>query len=367
MQEIQIQRPDQQIQQATPLIIANINPTAMLNGQQLIQTANGQIIQAQIGQFVPSNNTIQMITTNPAPQPQLLQIRPESDNRLTELIVQQPNELSEPHHQYYDEIPVVLQSANGQQTILNLPHHQVQALQQQAQQQHQQQQQQHHHHQLQQAITTSSSETDEIEIHEVQNYDDDDYACEDMEEVVEEEIEQEIIDSPSNSTTTYYIQDVSEEIFKVDQEETIDKQIFSEFLSQHTNQEGPSKFSCNLCHNEFKNMKSLESHMKLIHSNWIKANCKKQPKCQICGKSFRGPGMLKMHQKVRFNLLLLSFNNFNILNRRMNEKIKCQLVVSVVKNLSRNQFYIVIERLILLVKSNTFVRYATSHSIQIIN
>lgn len=153
-QEIQIQRSDPQLQQGTPLIIANINPSAMLNGQQLIQTASGQIIQAQIGQFVQGPNTIQMITTSSTPQPQLqqvtltlltlltfffmfvdtiqlLQIRPEP-----ELIVQQP-EMNEPHHhQYYEEIPVYVQSANGQQTILNLPHHQVQALQQQQQQVH---------------------------------------------------------------------------------------------------------------------------------------------------------------------------------------------------------------------------------------
>lgn len=137
MQEIQIQRPETQIQQTTPLIIANI-PTAMLNSQQLIQTASGQLIQAQIGQFMPGpNNTIQMITTNPTPQPQLqqlLQIRPESDNRLTTELIVQPeiNENSHhQHHQYYEEIPVYVQSANGQQTILNLPHHQIQALQQQ--------------------------------------------------------------------------------------------------------------------------------------------------------------------------------------------------------------------------------------------
>lgn len=141
VQEIQIQRPEQQIQQATPLIIANLNslnPT-MMNGQQLIQTASGQIIQAQIGQFLQGpNNTIQMITTNPTQQPQLqqlLQLRPEPDNRITTELIVQP-EMGEPHHQhqYYEEIPVYV-SANGQQTILNLPHHQVQALQQQVQQQ----------------------------------------------------------------------------------------------------------------------------------------------------------------------------------------------------------------------------------------
>lgn len=283
MKEIQIQRSEPpQIQQSAPLIITNINPTAMLNGQQLIQTANGQFIQAQ---FVPSSNTIQMITTNPAPPPQLLQIRPEP----TELIVQQQTAPERSYQeQYYEEIPVVVQSANGQQTILNLPHHQVQQLQQQVQQQQQQQQ-------IQQipGPTTSSSETDEIEIHEVQNYDDDEYVCDELEEIIEEEMEQEIENNnqqASSSTSMYFITET-------DTDDVVDKDLYAEFLSQHTVQEG-SKFTCNLCHNEFKNMKILESHMKSVHANWIKANCKKQPKCQICGKTFRGPGMLRMHFKT---------------------------------------------------------------------
>lgn len=281
MQEIQIQRPEPQIQQSTPLIIANLNPT-MLNGQQLIQTASGQIIQAQIGQFVQGpNNTIQMITTQQPQLQQLLQIRPEQDNRLTQELIVQP-EMND-NHQYYEEIPVYVQSANGQQTILNL-HHQVQALQQQVQNQNQQQQQ-----------TTSSSETDEIEIQEVQNYEEDDYNCEDLEEMVEDDNLQEV---ESESTTYYVEQDVMVDVSQ-DDEEIIDKKLLADFLSQHAIQVAPSKFACNLCQNEFKSMKWLESHMKTIHSNWIKANvCKKQPTCQICGKSFRGPGMLKMHLKT---------------------------------------------------------------------
>lgn len=123
-----------------PLIIAtNINPT-MLNSQQLLQTAHGQLILNQ-AQFVPGPNNTLMIT-NTAPQPQ------------QQLILQQ--DLNEPH--YYEGIPVYVQS-NGQQTILNLPHIQ----------------------QSQQQQATSSSETDEIEIQEVvQNYDEEDeYTCED--------------------------------------------------------------------------------------------------------------------------------------------------------------------------------------------
>lgn len=256
-QEIQLQRPEQSLQQSAPLIITNLNPT-MLNGQQLIQTASGQIIQAQIGQFVPSNNTIQMMTTTSTGQ--LLQM---NDNRLTELIVQ-PSDRTY-HDSYYEDIPIVVQSANGQQTILNIPHHHVHQLQQQMQ-----------------ATATSSSETDDLEIHEVQNYEDDDYACEDL-EVIEEDLEQE----NQNNEATFLVQPFEEEISEIDHEEMIDKQLLSEFLHFHTIQDG-SKNICNLCHREFKNKKCLESHMKKMHFNWIKANCKKQPKCLICGKSFRG-------------------------------------------------------------------------------
>lgn len=31
---------------------------------------------------------------------------------------------------------------------------------------------------------------------------------------------------------------------------------------------------------------------------YLQANCKKQPQCEICHKSFKGPGMLKMHMKT---------------------------------------------------------------------
>lgn len=30
----------------------------------------------------------------------------------------------------------------------------------------------------------------------------------------------------------------------------------------------------------------------------LQANCKKQPQCEICFRSFKGPGMLKMHMKT---------------------------------------------------------------------
>lgn len=299
MQEIQIQRPE-----AHPLIIANVlnNQNPMLNSghhPQLIQTANGQIIQAQIGQFIQGpNNTIQMITTNPtnhvAPQPQLLQLRTEPDNRCE--LIMQPSEMTDPH--FFEEIPVVVQSANGQQTILNLPHHQVQALQQQIAQSNN-----HHHHQHQQvqiqqlqntapplATNSCHSEADEIEIHEVQDYvQSNEYECDDMEEVIEDDQEQ-------DSSTTYIVETIQEEESS-ENSDTDDKQLLAEFLAQQTHSE-PGKHVCNLCNQEFKHMKWLHSHMKSIHNNWIKANCKKQPQCAICYKSFRGPGMLKMHMKT---------------------------------------------------------------------
>lgn len=298
IQEIQIQRPE-----AHPLIIANVlnNHAAMLNGgqQQLIQTANGQIIQAQIGQFIQGpNNTIQMITTNAQnvcnQQPQLLQLRTEPENRC-ELIVQ-PSDMNEQH--YFDEIPVVVQSANGQQTILNLPHHQVQALQQQiAQSQsvnNNQQQQQQQQVQIQQLTSvpsqaTCQSETDEIEIHEVQDFEDFEVGCDD-------EVMEDINNEDDGETETYFtLEAVQEE--SSDNSDDDNKQLLAEFLAQQTHSE-PGRHVCNLCNQEFKHMKWLHSHMKSIHINWIKANCKKQPQCSICHKSFRGPGMLKMHMKV---------------------------------------------------------------------
>lgn len=299
IQEIQIQRPDSQ-----QLIIANVlpnTPTSLMNSaphhpqQQLIQTPNGQIIQAQLGQFIQglSNNTIQMIATNPsnvAPQQHLLQLRTEPENRC-ELIVQ-PSDMTDSH--FFEEIPVVVQSINGQQTILNLPSHQVQALQQQIAQSNNQQQ--HQQVQLQQISSNESmpsnhcatSEADDIEIHEVQEFmQDEEFGCEEIEEVVEDQ------QPELETSTTYIVQTFQEE----ESSENSDSELLNEFLSQQTHSE-PGKHVCNLCNQEFKHQKWLHSHMKSIHINWIKANCKKQPQCSICFKSFRGPGMLKMHMKT---------------------------------------------------------------------
>lgn len=290
IQEIQIQRPEPH-----PLIIAmnNHHPSQMLNNghQQLIQTANGQIIQAQIGQFIQGpNNTIQMITTNPTnvAQPQLLQLRQEPDNRC-DLIVQ-PSEMTDPH--FFEEVPVFVQSANGQQTILNLPHHQVQALQQQiAQSNNNQQQQQVQIQQMTNSapVATNNIEPEEIEIHEViqDDYMQEDFGCEDMEEITYDDQETE---------TTYIVQTVQDDESS-ENSDSDDKQLLAEFLAQQTHSE-PGKHVCNLCNQEFKHQRWLHTHMRSIHINYLKANCKKQPQCSICFKSFRGPGMLKMHMKT---------------------------------------------------------------------
>lgn len=283
MQEIQIQRPPE----AHPLIIMNNHQQ-----HQLIQTANGQIIQAQYGQFIQGpNNTIQMITgPTVAPQQQLLQLRSEpQDNNRCELIVQ-PSEMSDA--QFFDEMPVIVQSANGQQTILNLPHHQVQALQQQiAQQTNSNQQQQQVQIQQVTNLPTAcsvSEESDEIEIQDVQSYvQDDELGCEDLEE----------IDDEPESEQTFIVQTIQEDDSS-ENSDADDRQLLAEFLAQQTHSE-PGKHICNLCNQEFKHKNWLHSHMKSIHINWIKANCKKQPQCSICFKSFRGPGMLKMVTMTR--------------------------------------------------------------------
>lgn len=297
MQEIQIQRPPELSTSAHPLIIMNNHQQhhqPMRADGQCILTANGQIIQAQYGQFIQGpNNTIQMITgPTVAPQQQLLQLRSEpQDNNRCELIVQ-PSEMSDA--QFFDEMPVIVQSANGQQTILNLPHHQVQALQQQiAQQTNNNQQQQQV--QIQQVTNLpnacSVSESDEIEIQDVQSYvQDDELGCEDLEE----------IDDEPESEQTFIVQTIQEEDSSGDSDAD-DRQLLAEFLAQQTHSE-PGKHICNLCNQEFKHKNWLHSHMKSIHNNWIKANCKKQPQCSICFKSFRGPGMLKMVITMRMLL-----------------------------------------------------------------
>ncbi|XP_075166508.1 uncharacterized protein LOC142238683 [Haematobia irritans] len=77
----------------------------------------------------------------------------------------------------------------------------------------------------------------------------------------------------------------------------IDSKLIDDFINQQTTVLGSGRYKCNLCQREFKQFKGLQNHMHL-HSNWIRANCKKQPQCEICQKKFKGPGMLRMHMKT---------------------------------------------------------------------
>ncbi|XP_001975080.3 zinc finger protein 853 [Drosophila erecta] len=77
----------------------------------------------------------------------------------------------------------------------------------------------------------------------------------------------------------------------------IDANLVTEFIRQHTSPLGSGRYICHLCSTEFRQFKGLQNHMH-SHTNWIRANCKKQPQCQICLKSFKGPGMLRMHMKT---------------------------------------------------------------------
>ncbi|XP_017018868.1 uncharacterized protein [Drosophila kikkawai] len=77
----------------------------------------------------------------------------------------------------------------------------------------------------------------------------------------------------------------------------IDANLVTEFIRQHTSPLGSGRYVCHLCSTEFRQFKGLQNHMH-SHTNWIRANCKKQPQCEICLKSFKGPGMLRMHMKT---------------------------------------------------------------------
>uniref|UniRef100_A0A1A9WIG6 Protein krueppel n=1 Tax=Glossina brevipalpis TaxID=37001 RepID=A0A1A9WIG6_9MUSC len=82
-----------------------------------------------------------------------------------------------------------------------------------------------------------------------------------------------------------------------DEDFEIDEKLIAEFINQQTTVVGSGRYMCNLCRQEFRQFKGLQNHMH-SHSNWIRANCKKLPQCEICQKSFKGPGMLKMHMKT---------------------------------------------------------------------
>jgi hypothetical protein len=286
------------------MLLANIlnnNNTAQLingqivttaNGQQLIQTSNGQL--AQIGQFIQGpNNTIQVLAQNGA-QAQILHIQRTSDGEL----IMQPTELSET--QFFEDVPVVM-TANGQNIQIHNPHQTLQPqfvpvmqTQQHIGQQHieiHQQQQQH------QEIDQEEQEDDMMD-QGIQEIEEEEVQC--HEQIEEEEIEETEPEQEQQFIVTH---------LEESETEIEDKQLMADFLAQQTRCEGPGRHICNLCSKEFKHVKWLHSHMK-SHSNWIRANCKKLPQCEICHKSFRGPGMLKMHLKsheVRSDRFLLAF------------------------------------------------------------
>ncbi|CAH2241526.1 jg860 [Pararge aegeria aegeria] len=76
-----------------------------------------------------------------------------------------------------------------------------------------------------------------------------------------------------------------------------DENLLQMVVFQATSSVAPGRHVCNLCHKEFKHARWLKLHMR-SHTNWIKANCKKPPKCPICERTFKGPGMLKMHMRT---------------------------------------------------------------------
>lgn len=273
-EQIQLQIQQQQHQQQArpehhqPIIITNMahQPSLINNGQQLFHSANGQII----GQF---NNAV--ILGAPVGTQQLLTLP--DVNRCELLTADQ---------QFYDEIPIVIQSNNGQHTILNLPHSQLQSLHNHQQQQQQQLIGNQQHTQIQQVIA-SCEESDEAELQEEYEYEEVDEPLENIEE-----------------TKTYLVENIEEaeeptQMEVVESIEEEEQRVIEEFIQNQQNSSGAlGKYTCSLCSQEFKHLKWLQSHLKSIHINWIKANCKKQPQCLICSKSFRGPGMLKMHMKT---------------------------------------------------------------------
>ena len=102
-----------------------------------------------------------------------------------------------------------------------------------------------------------------------------------------------------NGDEKYFIETVGEEPPAPEEDsDNDDSKKFAEFLKFQTESQSVYKHICKLCRKEFRHVKWLHTHMK-SHSNWIKANIKVLPKCDICEKRFRGPGMLRMH--VRFN------------------------------------------------------------------
>lgn len=220
-QEKPMQQEQQQIQQIhhhhqpqrndpQPIIIANVGhhhqPTLIANNGQQLFHSNGQII----GQFnVAGHNNAVMI---PMGTQQLLTL---PDMNRCELMSDQ---------QYFEEIPIVIQSNNGQQTqtILNLPHQQVQTLQQIVNNPQQ-------HTQIQQVVTAVSEESDDAEIHE--------YDYEEMDETID----------TGDETQTYIVENIEAPQEMVQETlEQDEKKIIEEFLMNQQTHE-PGKYTCSLC------------------------------------------------------------------------------------------------------------------------
>lgn len=253
---------------AAQIINGQIVTTA--NGQQLIQTANGLVQAAQIGQFVQGpNNTVQMITQNGTPA-QILQIQ-RGDERC-EIIVQ-PTDLGETN--FYEEIPVLM-TTSGQNTIQIHSHASLQQQQQQLInqvkfrvnkwgcsiliiifwinqqiQQQQQQQQQRIELQQQQNQEIQMHQDQEIQMHQDQCEEDDDIQdqCEETEtyELMKDDDEEEIQEQQEELQIVQTVEE-SEPDFD-------EKQLFADFISQQTRCEGPGRHICNLCRKEFKHQK----------------------------------------------------------------------------------------------------------------
>ncbi|XP_047511481.1 zinc finger protein 436-like isoform X3 [Pieris napi] len=113
-----------------------------------------------------------------------------------------------------------------------------------------------------------------------------------------------------NTDTTDVTQEIlQKEDFDIDKLQTIpdqpkedealnsDEENYLQMVVFQSTTTAAGRHVCNLCHKEFKHARWLKQHLK-SHTNWIKANCKKPPKCPICDRTFKGPGMLKMHMRT---------------------------------------------------------------------
>lgn len=179
----------------------------------MFHSANGQII----GQFNVAGHNNAVMIASPMGTQQLLTL---PDNMMNRCEIM-------PDQQYFEEIPIVIQSNNGQQTqtILNLPHPQVQALQQIVNNPQQ-------HQQIQQVVTAASEDSDDQEV-EYEFIEDVDEGVENNEESQQNYIVENIdIEAPQEIVQESYEQE--------------EKKIIEEFLMNQQTGE-PGKYTCSLC------------------------------------------------------------------------------------------------------------------------